>query len=64
MPFIEVSIAEGRTDQQLRHMVSELHRSVEKTVGATPENTTVIVREVAESLWSKGDRTIAEGRRL
>lgn len=60
MPLIDVSIAQGRSPQQLRDLVSALHRAAEQTVGAAPENTTVIIREVPPSHWSKADRTIAE----
>ncbi|MFI7481186.1 4-oxalocrotonate tautomerase family protein [Kocuria sp. M1R5S2] len=60
MPLIDVSIAQGRSPEQLRSLVSALHRAAEETVGAVPENTTVIVREVPTTHWSKADRTIAE----
>jgi 4-oxalocrotonate tautomerase len=60
MPLIDVSIAEGRSPEQLRALVSALHRAAEESVGAVPENTTVIIREVPATHWSKGDRTIAE----
>ncbi|KNC20120.1 lipoprotein [Arthrobacter sp. RIT-PI-e] len=62
MPLIDVSIAEGRSPEQLRALVSALHRAAEETVGALPENTTVIIREVPSTHWSKADRTIAELR--
>jgi 4-oxalocrotonate tautomerase len=29
-------------------------------VGAAPENTTVIIREIEHEHWSRGDQTIAE----
>ena len=60
MPLIDVSIAEGRSPEQLRTLVSALHRAAEESVGAVPENTTVIIREVPATHWSKADRTIAE----
>ncbi|MEX5262209.1 4-oxalocrotonate tautomerase family protein [Kocuria sp. CPCC 205263] len=60
MPLIDVSIAEGRSPEQLRTLVSALHRAAEEAVGAVPENTTVIIREVPTTHWSKADRTIAE----
>lgn len=60
MPLIDVSIAEGRGPRELRALVSALHRAAEETVGATPENTTVIIREVPQTHWSKADRTISE----
>ncbi|MDQ0260573.1 4-oxalocrotonate tautomerase [Sinomonas atrocyanea] len=60
MPLIDVSIAQGRTPEQLRSLISALHRAAEESVGALPENTTVIIREVSTELWSKADQTIAE----
>jgi 4-oxalocrotonate tautomerase len=60
LPLIEVSIARGRTPEQLRSLISALHRAAEDSVGAAPENTTVIVREIEHEHWSRGDQTIAE----
>lgn len=60
MPLIDVSIARGRTPDQLRSLISALHRAAEESIGALPENTTVIVREVPTELWSRADQTIAE----
>ncbi|MGW6174037.1 tautomerase family protein [Arthrobacter sp. NPDC055138] len=60
MPLIDVSIAEGRSPQQLRNLASALHRAAEESVDALPENTTVIIREVPATHWSKADQTIAE----
>ena len=60
MPLIEVSIAEGRTPDQLRELTAALHRAAEESVGALPENTTVIIREVPTTHWSKGNQTISE----
>ena len=60
MPLIEVSIARGRTPEQLRSLIGALHRAAETSVGAAPENTTVIIREIEHEHWSRGDQTIAE----
>ena len=60
MPLIEVSIAGGRHPEQLRSLISELHRAAEDSVGAAPENTTVIIREIEHDHWSRGNQTIAE----
>jgi 4-oxalocrotonate tautomerase len=60
LPLIEVSIARGRTSEQLRSLIGALHRAAEDSVGAALENTTVIVREIEHEYWSRGDQTIAE----
>lgn len=60
MPLIDVSIAVGRTPEQLRGLMAALHDAVEHSVGASPENITVIVREVDREHWSRTNTTIAE----
>ena len=60
MPLIEVSIARGRSSEQLRSLIKELHLAAEKAVGAVPDNTTVIIREIDHEHWSRGNQTIAE----
>lgn len=60
MPLIDVSIARGRSPEQLRALMHALHRAAEDTVDAAPENITIIVREVEHEHWSRTDTTIAE----
>lgn len=60
MPLIDISIAKGRTDDQLRALIDQVHRAAEETVDAAPENITVIVREVDTHLWARTNTTIAE----
>lgn len=60
MPLIDISIARGRTPEQLRALIDAVHHAAETTVAAAPENITVIVREVEHEHWSRGNRTIAE----
>ncbi|AGP31873.1 tautomerase family protein [Corynebacterium terpenotabidum] len=60
MPLIDVSIAAGRSPEQLRALIDGLHKVAEQTVDAAPENITVIVREVPHELWSRTNTTIAE----
>ena len=63
MPLIDISIAAGRTPEQLRALIDGVHRVAEHTVGASPENITVIVREVAHEHWARANSTIAERNR-
>lgn len=60
MPLIDISIAAGRSPEQLRALIDGVHRVAEQTVDAAPENITVIVREVPHELWSRTNTTIAE----
>lgn len=60
MPLIDISIAKGRTPEQLRALIDQVHRAAEETVDAAPENITVIVREVDPHLWARTNTTIDE----
>ena len=60
MPLIEVTIAEGRSADQIRSMMREVHHAVLRTVNTAPEHIRVIVREVPRSHWATGDLTLTE----
>lgn len=60
MPLVEVTIAAGRSDEQIRAMMHEVHEAVLRTVDTQPEHIRVIVREVPRTHWATGDLTIAE----
>ena len=60
MPLVEVTIAEGRTADQVRNLMREVHRAVLGTVDTRPEHIRVIVREVPRAHWATGDVTLTE----
>ena len=60
MPLVEVTLVQGRTPQQLRALLHELHDAVVRSIGAPPENVRVVIREVPPTHWAAGDVTIAE----
>lgn len=60
MPLIEVTLAAGRTPEQLRALMTALARATESTVGAPIENIRVVLREVPRTHWAAGDVTLAE----
>jgi 4-oxalocrotonate tautomerase len=60
MPLIEVTIAEGRSPDQIRTMIHEVHEAVLRTVDTRPEYVRVIVREVPHGHWATGDVTLTE----
>ncbi|HEY4854255.1 MAG TPA: 2-hydroxymuconate tautomerase [Streptosporangiaceae bacterium] len=62
MPLVEVTLAEGRTPEQIRSLIHELHEAVIRAVAAPPENVRVIVREVPATHWAAGGVTISERR--
>ena len=60
MPLIEVTLAEGRSPEQIRSMMHEVHEAVLRTVNTRPEHIRVIVREVPRAHWATGDVTLTE----
>jgi 4-oxalocrotonate tautomerase len=60
MPLVEVTLAEGRSADELRSLLSGLHAAVEQTLGAPAASIRVIVREVPPEHWSSGGVTLAE----
>jgi 4-oxalocrotonate tautomerase len=62
MPLVEVTLVEGRTDDQLRTLISKLTAAVVDAVGAPKDNVRVVLREVPATHWAAGDVTVAERR--
>ncbi|MGH3218099.1 MAG: 2-hydroxymuconate tautomerase [Streptosporangiaceae bacterium] len=60
MPLVEVTLVQGRTPQQLRALLHQLHDAVVRSIGAPAENVRVVIREVPATHWAAGDVTIAE----
>lgn len=60
MPLVEVTIAAGRSADQIRNLIHEVHEAVLRTVDTRPEYIRVIVREVPRAHWATGDVTLHE----
>ena len=46
MPIINVKLLEGRSDEQLKNLVSEVTDAVEKTTGANRQAIHVVIEEM------------------
>lgn len=62
MPQITVTLAEGRTPEQIRTLQHEVHEAVLRSIDTRPEYIRVVVHEVPTTHWSTGDTTLAEMR--
>lgn len=62
MPFIEVTLVEGRSPEQLRALIAGLTKAAVEAVEAPVDSVRVVVREVPPTHWAAGDVTIAERR--
>lgn len=60
MPIIEISLAEGRSPEQLRELLASVHHGAQTALDAPPESIRVILREVNPEHWLSGTQTLAE----
>lgn len=60
MPLVEVTLSSGRSAEQVRELIAQLHNAVESALGAPAQSIRVIVREVPPQHWSSGGVTLAE----
>jgi 4-oxalocrotonate tautomerase len=60
MPFVEVTLTQGRSADQLRSLIQELHEAVVRSGVAEAPAVRIIVREVPATHWASGGVTIAE----
>ena len=62
MPFIDVTLAQGRSPEQLRTLITKLTDAAAESLGAPRDSIRVVLREVPLTHWAAGDVTIAERR--
>ncbi|MFC5731602.1 MULTISPECIES: tautomerase family protein [Nocardioides] len=60
MPNVEITIGSGRTPEQIRCLMREVHGAVLRAVDTRPEHIRVVVREVPRAHWATGDVTLTE----
>lgn len=60
MPLIEITLAEGRSPEQLRSLMAAVTDAAHASIGAPIESIRVVLREVPKTHWSAGGVTIAE----
>jgi 4-oxalocrotonate tautomerase len=60
VPNVEVTLAEGRSAEQIRRLMRDVHDAVLRTADTRSEHIRVIVREVPRDHWATGDVTLTE----
>jgi 4-oxalocrotonate tautomerase len=60
VPNVDIAIGAGRSPEQIRNLIHEVHEAVMRTVDTAPEHIRVIVREVPRNHWATGDLTLSE----
>lgn len=59
MPFIQVTMIEGRTPEQKRALIKALTDAAVDTVGTVPENVRVAIYDVAADDWGVAGESMA-----
>ncbi|MGW1786977.1 2-hydroxymuconate tautomerase [Streptomyces sp. NPDC002143] len=62
MPLIQVSLAKGRSSEQLQALGEALTAAVEETIGARRETIRVVLTECEPDHWFVGGETLADLR--
>jgi 4-oxalocrotonate tautomerase len=57
MPIIQISLIKGRDDAAIKRCVTEVARTVHRSLGAPLQTIRVIVHEVSAAHWAVGDQT-------
>jgi len=60
MPLVEITMTEGRTAEQVRAVLCEVHDAVEHALGVPAQSIRVLLREIPETNWQAGRVTLAE----
>jgi len=60
MPFITIELVEGRTEEQLKAMVTEVTEVVSKTTNAPKENIHVFIEELKKNRYAVNGKLKSE----
>jgi 4-oxalocrotonate tautomerase len=59
MPFAQISILEGRSDELKAELIREVTDAIHRSIGAPKESVRVAIYEVKKSDWGIGGETAA-----
>ena len=57
MPFAQVFLIEGRSEEQKKLLIEKVSAAMAEAVGAPLENTHVWIQEVPKAQWGIGGKT-------
>ena len=60
MPFAQLHIAEGRTDEQKKQLIQKVTQAFVDALGIKPESVWITVQDVRKEQWGIGGKTLAE----
>ncbi|HEV7390659.1 MAG: tautomerase family protein [Burkholderiales bacterium] len=60
MPFAQLYIAEGRTDEQKKQLIQKVTQAFVDALGTKPDSVWITVQDVRKEQWGIGGKTLAE----
>jgi len=60
MPFVEISLWPGRSDETKARIIEEVSKAVASSSGAPMEAVEVIIRDIPKSSWGRGGRPFSQ----
>jgi 4-oxalocrotonate tautomerase len=58
MPYLNVQILTGSSNEQKENLISGVTKVVQEVLGSKPESTFVVVQEVERENWGVGGKSI------
>ncbi len=60
MPLAQISLMEGRTDDQKKALIAEVTQAIHNSIDAPVENIRVVINEVPKTHWGIAGKTAKE----
>lgn len=60
MPFAQIYLIEGRSDEQKKVLIEKVSAAMSEAVGAPLENVRVWIQDVPKAQWGIGGKTAKE----
>ncbi|MFP3358117.1 MULTISPECIES: 4-oxalocrotonate tautomerase [Planococcus] len=60
MPFVQITIAEGREPEKKEQLISEVTATVSDVLGAPKENIRILLTEVPTTHWGIAGQSISK----
>lgn len=64
MPFIQITIVEGRSPEKKEELIAELTETVNRVIDAPRETIRVMINEIPDSHWGIAGQSIAKRKQL
>ena len=60
MPIVQIEILEGRTVEQKRVLAEKVTQAIVESIGAPPENVSIIIRDMAKENFAKAGKLASD----